>query len=434
LTVPFGITMNHTIRILSLLFVFLLSPIGWAQESLGDADPELTSRLRAAFRQVEDLGDITLEVRGGVAVLRGKVPSLEKKIEAQKLALKVEGILTVDNGIEVDTSVSNRLGPAFTRLYKEAYSILSILPLLVLAGGVFFVIFSFGSLISRWNGLYSRFSKNLFAQNLYKQITQMVFFLVGAVVALEILGATQLVAALLGAAGVLGIALGFAFRDVAENALASFLLGMRQPFEPNDLVNVNGHEGRVIRLTSRATILLTLDGNHVRIPNSEVFKATIINYTRNPGRRFSFGVRVDAAENIPRVQALALKLLSEAPGVLQEPAPQCRVDALGDFGTELVIYAWVDQKNFDYFKVKSESVRIIKEGYDGAGVVMPGPAYTISQPTLTEQAEKTEITDLEQELEASPDVSVDRHLEELVQDERERAAYSDYLKTDGKIE
>jgi small-conductance mechanosensitive channel len=426
--------MNRTIKTLNvflLLFLslFVSSP---AQEQLGDIDPEQTAKLRAAFRQVEDLHDVTLEVRGGVAVLRGTVPSLEDKIAAEELAKKIEGILTVENGIEVDTDISKRVGPAMSRLYEEGASILEMLPLLLFSAAVFFFIFWVGKLASGWGWLFSRFSTNQFAQNLFKQVTQLLFFLVGAVVALEILDATQLVGAVLGAAGVFGIALGFAFRDVAENALASFLLGLRQPFEPNDLVNVNGHEGRVIRLTSRATILLTLDGNHVRLPNAEVFKATIINYTRNPARRFSFGVRVDASESIPRVQALALSLLGDAPGVLKEPAPQCRVDALGDFGTELKIYAWVDQKNFDYFKVWSEAIRIIKEGYDDAGVGMPGPAYTIIKPAPEEQA-KSEPEAVE-EMESVPDVSVDRHLDELVEDERKRAAHSDLLNEDGKIE
>lgn len=426
--------MNRTVKNLSvLLFCFLCLLVqALGQEQLGDIDPERTAQLRAAFRQVEDLQEVTLEVRGGVAVLRGTVPSLEDKIAAEELAKKIDGILTVDNGIEVDTDISSRVGPAMSRLYEEGASILEMLPLLLFSGAVFFVIFWLGKLVSGWGWLFSRFSTNQFAQNLFKQLTQLIFFLIGAIVALEILDATQLVGAVLGAAGVFGIALGFAFRDVAENALASFLLGLRQPFEPNDLVNVNGHEGRVIRLTSRATILLTLDGNHVRLPNAEVFKATIINYTRNPARRFSFGVRVDAAESIPRVQALTLSLLGDAPGVLKEPAPQCRVDTLGDFGTELKIYAWVDQKNFDYFKVWSEAIRIIKEGYDEAGVGMPGPAYTIIQPTPQEQA-KPEPEVIE-EPDSIPDVSVDRHLDELVEDERKRAAHSDLLNEDGKIE
>src|SRR3546814_6600583 len=72
--------------------------------------------------------------------------------------------------------------------------------------------------------------------------------------------------------------------DVCSSDL---MLSLRQPFRANDHVVIEGHEGRVVRLTSRATILMTLEGNHLRIPNSTVFKAVILNYTRNPERRRS---------------------------------------------------------------------------------------------------------------------------------------------------
>ena len=85
-----------------------------------------------------------------------------------------------------------------------------------------------------------------------------------------------------------GLAVGFALRDLVENYIASLMLSLRQPFAPNDQVLIEGFEGRVVRLTSRATILMTLDGNHVRIPNAVVFKGTIVNLSHNPERRLRF--------------------------------------------------------------------------------------------------------------------------------------------------
>ncbi len=94
-----------------------------------------------------------------------------------------------------------------------------------------------------------------------------------ALVALEILDATAIVGALLGTAGVLGVALGFAFKDILENYLAGILMSLRQPFSPRDHVVIDGNEGLVIALNSRATILMTLDGNHLRLPNALVFRS-----------------------------------------------------------------------------------------------------------------------------------------------------------------
>ena len=114
---------------------------------------------------------------------------------------------------------------------------------------------------------------NAFLRETAQQLVRIAVLLAGAPLALEILDATALVAALLGTAGLFGLVLGFAFWDLAENAIASLLLSLRRPFAPNDLVSIEGREGHVVRLTSRATVLLTIEGNHVRIPNRPCTRA-----------------------------------------------------------------------------------------------------------------------------------------------------------------
>ena len=89
-------------------------------------------------------------------------------------------------------------------------------------------------------------------------------------------------------------ALGFAFRDIAENYIAGVLLSLRRPFAPGEHVVIDNREGKVVALTSRATILMTLDGNELRLPNAMVFKAVVLNYSKNPQRRFDFTITIDA--------------------------------------------------------------------------------------------------------------------------------------------
>jgi len=353
-----------------LLFALTLSPVT-AQES--NSDEALTAKLRDAFHQVEGLNQVTLEVRGGVAVLRGTVPSLESKMRAEELALKLDGVLTVDNELTVESRVDKRLSPALSGLYEKVASLLAFLPLMLVAGVLvtFFVVG--GNLLRRWDWLYQRASGNVFVQDTLKQFTSLVFAMAGVLLALELVEATALVGAVLGTAGVLGIAVGFAFRDFAENSLASVLLSLRQPFAPNDLVDIDGHEGKVVRLTSRATILLTLDGNHLRLPNAAVFKATILNYTRNPERRFAFCLGVGTGEQLAPAQALAVRTLGTAPGVLANPKPQCLVEELGDSTVRLGVYGWVDQRTSEYLKVKSEAIRRVKEAFDEAVIIRPEP-------------------------------------------------------------
>ena len=129
-----------------------------------------------------------------------------------------------------------------------------------------------GTRVARLEKPWNRLAPNAFIADLFRSLVRIAFVILGLVIALDILNATALLSTILGAAGLIGLAIGFAVRDTVENFIASVMLSIRQPFRPNDVVEINGDEGKVIRLTSRATILLSFDGNHVRIPKSTVFQ------------------------------------------------------------------------------------------------------------------------------------------------------------------
>src|SRR3546814_3857998 len=97
--------------------------------------------------------------------------------------------------------------------------------------------------------------------------------LIGLLLALNLLGLAALMGAVLGSAGVIGLALGFAFKDIAENYIAGVLLSVRKPFSPGELLAIENYQGKVVALTSRTTILMTLDGNQLQLPNALVFKS-----------------------------------------------------------------------------------------------------------------------------------------------------------------
>lgn len=178
--------------------------------------------------------------------------------------------------------------------------------------------------------------------------------------ALNILDATNLIATILSAAGIVGLAIGFAVRDTVENYIASILLSLRNPFEVNDLVKIENQEGRVAKLTSRATMLISLDGNNIRIHNSTVYKAIITNYTRNPQRRFQFVVNIDRGQDILKVQALVVKTLKTVT-VYGNAQPAALIQELGDGSVQLQILGWVDQAHNNFQQVRSEAIRAVKQ-------------------------------------------------------------------------
>lgn len=263
------------------------------------------------------------------------------------------------------------------RLLDKTYRLLAALPLFVLAMLVLALAWWIGRWLSQRSALERVARKNPFLQELARTTVKWAVSIIGLLVALEILDATTLVGAVLGTAGALGVALGFAFRDILENYLAGILMSIRQPFGPKDHVVIDGNEGVLVALTSRATTLMTLDGNHLRLPNALVFRSVILNYTRNPRRRFSFDVGIGVNEDLVKAQRIGVEELAKIDGVIAEPPPRAFIAALGDSNVQVRFQGWMDQKQNDFLLIKSEAIRRVKLAMDAAGMDMPEPIYRV---------------------------------------------------------
>lgn len=277
----------------------------------------------------------------------------------------------------------DRVTPVMERLVDEGYALLAALPLLLLAIIVVWGAWRAGGWLSRRQSFDRMASRNPFLRELARTTTQWACLLAGLVVALEIMDATALVGAVVGTAGVLGVALGFAFKDILENYLAGILMSVRQLFAPRDHVVIDGNEGVVISMTARATILMTLDGNHLRLPNAMVFRSVTLNYTRNPRRRFEFDVGIGVNEDLLLAQSLGTDELSRVEGVLVTPPPRALIQSLGDSNVQVRFHGWVDQRTHDFLQVKSEAIRRTKTSLEAAGMDLPEPIYRVQ---LTEPA------------------------------------------------
>lgn len=388
------------------------------------------------FDELDGLGDVRIAVQDGVAELSGEVLSADGRRRAVGLARQVQGVVEVEDRIHEVRDVQRRLAPAVDRLVQRGWSVVAWLPLLLVAALIVSVFWLLGWLVGRWDALFRRVARNQFLAELLQQVVRAAIVLAGIVVALDVLDATALVGTVLGAAGVLGLALGFALRDTVENYIASLLLSLRQPFGHDDLVLIEGFEGHVLRLTSRATVLMTLDGNHVRIPNAVVYKHVIVNYTRNPGRRFQFDVGVGTEQDLSTVQRIGAGALARMAGVLDEPPPVATVEALGDSSVLIRLTGWVDQRHADFLKVRSEAIRLVKQAFDAADVSMPEPIYTVRLGGTTDAV----TASAEQPRRAAPgpsvaiDIAPKNPLEQHIVGERRGHANDDLLTSDAPTE
>ncbi|MEX2494484.1 MAG: mechanosensitive ion channel family protein [Woeseia sp.] len=204
--------------------------------------------------------------------------------------------------------------------------------------------------------------------------------LAGLYLVLRIAGLTQLALTLVGGTGLIGLVLGIAFRDITENFLASLFLSLQQPFREGDLVEVASVTGFVQRLTARTTVLMTLDGNQVQVPNATVFKSTLRNFTSNPNRREDFIVGIGYDDSIAFAQEVTLKVLAEHPAVLKDPEPLVLVENLGPSTVNLRVYFWLDGGQHSWLKVKSSVIRFVKRAFQDAAISLPDEAREVTFP------------------------------------------------------
>jgi len=340
------------------------------------SDQRIASRITSIFAAVPALQDVTVAVKEGVVTLGGTAPAKEDMARAEEIARRVDGVVTVENGIERDLSVEESLG-SIGSVADRIAGLVRMLPLIAAALLVAAAIAGLGYLLSMLAGLWRRIAPNNFLADLIASALRLIFAVAGIVVGLQMVGAGALVGAILGGAGIIGVALGFAMRDTIENYVASIMLSVRQPFRANDWVVIDTYEGRVIRLTSRATILMTLDGNHLRVPNSTVFKAVILNYTRNPQRRFDFDLGIDAGDDPSAARKLGVERLAALNFVLAEPPPSARVVEVGDSNIVLKFLAWIDQGQTDWYSAQSQAIPAVKAALEDAGFALPEPIYRL---------------------------------------------------------
>lgn len=359
----------------NLLVVETEPPASIAQQ-VDDASTE--ARLRGIFGQVPELADVQVEVNAGVAHLRGTVLGQEHIDRAVGLVEAQPGIVFVENDLSANTDLRERLGPVSEQAWSEIRNLLGQIPLFVVAIAILALFWLVGSWLSRWDRLFGRMSNKPLLRTTAGQVVRLGFILLGALIALELLDATSLVGAVVGTAGVFGLAVGFAFQDIVENYLAGLLLSLQQPFSKDDTVKVNDVTGVVVRLTTRNTLLLSADGNHIYLPNADVFKSTLTNYSRNPHRRFDFAVGVGVEEDLREVISTGLRTLGEMDSVCAQPAPSLRIEALGDSSVVMRVYGWVDQRTHDFLAVRTEAIRQVKQAFDVAEYDMPEPIYRVT--------------------------------------------------------
>ena len=223
-------------------------------------------------------------------------------------------------------------------------------------------------------------SSSLLIKVVTRRLVNFLIILFGFYLFLRFAGLSEFAIAILSGTGVLGLIIGFAFKDIAENFISSLLLSVQKPFKIDDVIEIDGRIGVVKQVTARATTLVDFNGDHIQIPNATVYKNVIRNLTANPKSRGQFIIGIGYDSSIVQAQQLAMKELDNTDAVLKNPEPQVLVDVLASSTINLKVYFWIDTHQYSIHKVASFLMRTIMREFEQQGISMPDDAREIIFP------------------------------------------------------
>lgn len=253
------------------------------------------------------------------------------------------------------------------------------LPNFILAVGVVTIAGLLSRVIDRWTcRALDRWTDNRQISRLLGTLARVVVVIVGLFFALGLLHLDKTVTSLLAGVGVIGLALGFAFQDIAANLMSGLFMAFRGHFKVGDVIEVAGHLGTVERIELRATTMRTFQGLTVVLPNKDVFQNDLINYTRTDERRVDIPVGVAYSDDLEKAIEAIVEGVSRVEARDMDRPIQAFYSDFGDSSINLIVHVWMDMANQpDFLRTRSEAIMAIKKAVDEAGLTIPFPIRTL---------------------------------------------------------
>ncbi|WP_182422068.1 mechanosensitive ion channel family protein [Aureimonas sp. ME7] len=288
---------------------------------------------------------------------------------------------TVEQAVRVD--------PAFVLSKIETWVVgfQQLLPNIVVAIVVFALAFAIGWAIERsfraWADKHERANLGAVLGSFLKWIV----LLFGALLSLTIVIPSLNPGDLLAGLGIGSVAIGFAFKDILQNWLAGLLILIQRPFDVGDQIIVDGFEGTVEWIETRATIIALFDGRRVIIPNASVYSSSVTVNTARPLRRSQYDVGIGYGDDVEAARASILQAVSQVEAVVDDPAPEVIVFDLAASSVNLRVRWWTPSKGYNLVRVQGEVLQGIKQALDAKGIDIPYATQVMLFHDQTEDAD-----------------------------------------------
>lgn len=277
------------------------------------------------------------------------------------------------------TELNNAFQLLWQKLDAWLKTLVLMLPNLLIAILVLVVSFFVARLLRRTSdNLLLRFTHSSALNNLVGTVVYFSVVVLGIFFSLSILKLDKTVTTLLAGAGIIGLALGFAFQDIAANFISGVIIAFRKPFVVGDVIDTNEHFGTIERINLRTVDLRRPTGELVKVPNRKVFESAVINYSHYGIRRIDLAVGISYAEDLERVQRVVREAMVDIPKMVTSKEVEVVYNEFGDSSINFLVRFWIQYKRqTDFVFAKSDAIIRIKKAFDQNNIVIPFPIRTI---------------------------------------------------------
>ncbi|MEM9887299.1 MAG: mechanosensitive ion channel family protein [Bacteroidota bacterium] len=254
--------------------------------------------------------------------------------------------------------------------------IIALLPKLLIAIIVFYLIWFIANRTRTFvvRRLSSKMDDPLLARFLGRMV-RLTGIVLAIMIALKIIGLQDIAAGLFAGASFSAVVIGFAFKDIGENFLAGIILAFNRPFRIGDTVELDGEQGVVVTLNMRTSHIKTFDGKDVYIPNANIIKNPVINYTIDGFLRQEFVVGLDYGEDVNKAINIIIDTIDSVEGILKEDKKTTVfISKVNTSTLDLTVQYWLDTFDSKYsgLALKTEAIDKVLKALDEAGYYLPG--------------------------------------------------------------
>ncbi len=200
----------------------------------------------------------------------------------------------------------------------------------------------------------------------------------GIFIALDFIGLRGTVTSLLAGAGIVGLAIGFAFQDITENLIAGIAMGVRKPFQIGDVIEAEGVFGNIEAINLRNTHVMTFFGQREIIPNKILFRNILTNYSVNGHRRIEVPVGISYADDPQQAAEVLTEAVNEFDFVIRKDETGVWAESFGDSSINLLVWFWIEYPGEPGFLAARHQVIVaIQRALSDANILIPFPIRTL---------------------------------------------------------